>query len=143
MREARSAGTTPHRTAVANPAATANVEHERIDGDRVEARQVSRAERHQQPHAGAREQQADHGSGERDRQALGEHLPHQLRTAGANRRADGELAAARRGADDEQVGDVGARDQQHEGNRAHQRQDRRTHAADEVVEHRHDVEVEA
>ena len=52
------------------------------------------------------------------------------------RRANGELALASGRAHQQQVGDVGAGDQQHEAHRAHHHQQRRTHIADNGVAQR-------
>jgi hypothetical protein len=53
-------------------------------------------------------------------EALRQQLPDQLCARGADRCAHRELAAPGAGARQEQAGDVGARDQQHEANRAKQ-----------------------
>ena len=51
------------------------------------------------------------------------------------------LVRSRRRADEQQVGDVGARDQQHEPDRAHQHQQRRPGAADRPLADRHQPEA--
>jgi hypothetical protein len=48
-----------------------------------------------------------------EQQALGDELPHQAPTRSANRQANGDLALAGRGARQQQVGQVHARDRQH------------------------------
>ena len=58
-----------------------------------------------------------------EQQALDQQLPHDAPARGAHRVAHRDLARPRRRARQQQVGDVGARDQQHEADRAHQRQE--------------------
>ena len=60
----------------------------------------------------------------RQHEALGQELPGQARLAGADRRADRDLALARLGPGQQQVGDVGARHQQQERDRAEDEQER-------------------
>jgi hypothetical protein len=117
-------------------------EHHGIHRDRVEARQILRSEHQQHLDPRACEEQAERRPARRDHQALRQHLAHELRAAGADRRADRQLAAPSRRAHDQQVRDVGARDQQHERHGAHQRHDRRPHVADQIVEHRNHVKVQ-
>ena len=65
----------------------------------------------------------DHGqrTGEqRDQKRLGHLQPDQLRARGADRAAHGQLSAAPFGAHQKQIGDVGARDEQHYRYRAQQ-----------------------
>ena len=56
--------------------------------------------------------------------------------AGAERRAHGQLARPSRGAGQDQVGDIGAGDQQDERDRTHHDEERRAHPTDEVVAQR-------
>ena len=67
---------------------------------------------------------AEHAAGPRHQQALGEQLPNQASATGAERQAQRELAPPRHRARQQQHGDVGARDQQHEADHAHQQQQR-------------------
>ncbi len=76
-------------------------------------------------------------------QALGEHLPHETRTAAAERGANRQLALARRRTHEQQVRHVRARDQQHERHGTHEREDRRSYVGDEIRVHRLDAEVHA
>jgi len=55
----------------------------------------------------------------REHHALGEQLTHQPGAAAADRQAHADLAAARRGARQQQIRDVGARDHEHEGDDRH------------------------
>ena len=57
---------------------------------------------------------------EREQQALGQQLAHQPAARGAERQAHRDLALADRGARQQQVRDVGARDQQHQPDDAQQ-----------------------
>ena len=59
-------------------------------------------------------------AGERDDETLDQQLLDDAPPAGAEREADGDLALTRRGARDQQVGDVGAGDQQHAADHRHQ-----------------------
>ena len=63
--------------------------------------------------------------------------------AGAERAADRDLALARRAAREQQVGDVGARDQQHEADRAGQHEQRRPQIAGQLAVHRHEQRAPA
>ena len=68
--------------------------------------------------AGGAERRADDAAGSRQDGALGEDLAHQLPAAGAEREPRRQLAAARRPAGEQEVRDVGAHDQEHDGRRA-------------------------
>ena len=65
--------------------------------------------------------------------AFGEQLAHEVAAAGAQRGADGHLAAARGGARDQQAGHIGAGDQHDEAHRHHQHQQGRAYAAHHAV----------
>ena len=56
----------------------------------------------------------------REHEALDEQLPHQPAARRAERQPDGDLLLPHEAAGDEQVGDVGAGDQQHQADHAHQ-----------------------
>ena len=97
-----------------------------------EQRQRHRAEDHGEP-AGQ----------QRDQERLGHLQPHELRARRADRAAHRQTAAASFGAHQEQVGDVGARDEQHDRHRAEQHPERCAgRRTDQAVEHRlHDRAV--
>ena len=59
-----------------------------------------------------RQGQARQSTRHRERHTLGEQLPRQACLAGSERGADGELGRSCHGADDEEIGDVGAADEQ-------------------------------
>ena len=73
--------------------------------------EIARPEGDQEPGRPAEERQDD---------ALGHQLAHQAQPAGPHRQADGNLLAPRRGACQEEVGDVGAGDQQDQTDDGHQ-----------------------
>ncbi len=108
-------------------------EHGRVDVDGLQSRQARRADLHEGVDAPDRDQQAERAAGRREQHALGQELPHQARAAGAQRAANGNLPLPDRRAREQQVRDVGAGDQQHEADRGEQRQQRRTHVADQIV----------
>ena len=74
---------------------------------------------HQQLAAPLREQQSARGADAGEQQALGEQLPGNPESRGADRQPDAQLVPARRRARQQQVGDVGAGDQQDEDDDAH------------------------
>ena len=77
--------------------------------------------------------------GEHD--AFGDELANDAPAVAADGGPHGELAFTRGRADQQQVRDVRARDQQHEHHRAHQRDQLRPHVGDEIVVHRLDPQV--
>ena len=80
------------------------------------------------------QQRTEGAAGERDDQALDEQLPDDGAAGGAHRGPHGQLALARAAARQQQVGDVGAGDEQQEPHRAQQQpQPLLGRVADEVV----------
>ncbi len=75
------------------------------------------------------ERQAEHTADDGKQHALDQQLPHDPPAVGAERDAHGNLARPVRRAREQQVGDVGARDEQHEADGAHQRQEYRADRA--------------
>jgi hypothetical protein len=71
-----------------------------------------------------RHQQAEQTAGQRDDQALGQKLPHERPPSGSQSQPDGHFTAARGGARQQQVGHIGAGDQQHQSHQGHQRNQR-------------------
>ena len=65
------------------------------------------------------DQQSDAGSCQRKQRALSEQLAKDSSAASAERGANGHLFVARRGLREQQVGEIGARDQQYEADCAH------------------------
>ena len=85
------------------------------------------------------DEQAERAADSREHEALGEHLANQLQASGAERRAHGNLAAPAREPRQDQVGDVGADDQQQEADRGRNQQQRRPHGGDELFLRRDDA----
>ena len=77
-------------------------------------------EREQAFHHRDGERESGHAAGSREQQALGEQLPEHAPAARADGEADGDLLLPRRGARRQQAGEVGAGDQQHQSDHAHQ-----------------------
>ena len=85
-----------------------------------------------------RQQQAARAAEDGDDQVLGEQLPHQAEPRGAERAPDRELTLTCLGARQEQVGDVDARNEEHEPDRRAERHQRRLHVArDDLAERPH------
>ncbi len=112
-----------------------------IDGDGIDARQVRRSHGDELRNADARQQHAERNSACGDHRAFGQHLAHQPPAARAKSRADGKLALLERRADQQQVGDVDAGDQQQKRGRAHQRQNRGPRLGDDALLHRLQTDV--
>ena len=98
-----------------------------------------------------RQDQLQRGDGEADaggaaeqaeQQALDQHLAGQAAAAGADGGADGELLGAALGPDEQEVGDVGAGDEQDDPDRRHHHPQALADVADEIVEQRADVRPE-
>ncbi len=109
---------------------------ERIDRDLGRARQARRVDADERLHAGACEHEAEQAADDREQDALGHELAQEPATAGAERGPDRELAMPVLGAGEEQVGQVGAGDQQDEADRRLQNPDRAARAADDLLLHR-------
>ena len=80
------------------------------------------------------EQHTERAAGEREQDALGQELTQQPAAAGANRHPDGHLARPRGAARQLQVGDVGARDEEQERDRAEEQPQAGPHLS---ARHRH------
>ena len=80
--------------------------------------------------SGPREAEADDGAGGGQQDALGEELADQAPASRAHGGAHADLALAGGGAGEQQVGDVDARDQEHEAHGGGEGQHRRANAAD-------------
>ena len=118
-------GHRPNSAAVKTQA-PANASHTRVQLDR-EVERLERLERRDEAHRHRRrpagEQQRQHSGDRGKRQAFGRGLPDQAPPAGADGQADEELAAARFRAREHQVGEVGARHDEHQrGNDGEERQ---------------------
>ena len=107
-----------------------------VDANPIEARNGVRRELQQDRQGHRREQHAEHRADRRERQRFREQLPHQPGAAAAERHAHRDLPLARLGANQAEVGDVAARDEQDHADRAEQDPQRLAHAADQVLLHR-------
>ncbi len=142
-REARSAGTSPNTIADTSAAPAANVittgsiptcrRRGRFSGPSASN---SRMPTHAEPDAGD-------GAGPASTTLSASSWRTSRARRAAERRPHRQLALARGGADEQQVRDVGARDEQHERHRPHERQDRGPDVGDEILVHRLDAEVHA
>ena len=102
----------------------------RVDGDLVQARQLPRAEAHQQAHARLRQRQRQQTARDPEHEALEEDGCGQPSPAFAEGGPNGHLPVPRLGSHEEQVGDVGAGNQQQEAHGAQQDPQRRLDVAD-------------
>ena len=101
--------------------ASANSEHRHAQRDLGFRRQrVRRHQRDDGVEEPRRQERTESAAGERDDQALDQQLPDDGAAGGAHRGPHGQLALARAAARQQQVGDVGAGDQQQEPHRAQQ-----------------------
>ncbi len=104
------------------------VEPDPLDHDR---RDVVGDRGDQQPHPPERQTDAQGAAGQTQDHALGEQLAEHPAASSAQRGPHRHLATPALGPGEEQAGHVGAGDEQHEADRAHQDEDRRTDVTDE------------
>ena len=125
-RLARRAGTSPKPTPVSTESAEGEEAHPPVGRGRQRPGRVLEGQRADErlPHP-VGELQADEPAGERQHQALHEVQAHQAQAARAEGQPHRDLLLARRGARQEQARHVGARDQEHEADHAHQHDERR------------------
>ena len=107
-------------------------EHRAIDRDAADSGNAARAQRLDRTDRQVRQQEPEAAAGQGEDDAFGEHLEDEAPAAGAERGADGDFLAAHRRAHQQQVGDVGARDQDDDGDGREQRQQRRPDARDDA-----------
>ena len=100
-------------------------------------------ERHERAHAGQAEEEPADRAQAREHEALGQHLADEPALPRAERGADRQLAIAAGGAHQQQVGDVRARDEQHQQDEDLEEVERRPEIADELIADRHGVAAEA
>ena len=116
-------------------------QHARIDADRVEAGgghgaggdDGSYAPRGEEGAGGAARRGEDH--------RLGEHLAYEPGRARPERRAHGDFATASRRAREREVRHVGARDEQHEGDGAHEHEEGQAERSGHLLVQRHQHEA--
>ena len=131
-RDACRPGTSPTSAALASVTATVNHTRAPVQRHRGIRRQLRAEERLQRRERADRERHAEDPGDEGKDQALGEELPDDAGAAGAERLPDRDLLLARGQPSEKQRRHVGARDEQHEGDRAEQRVERRLEAGDQA-----------
>ena len=94
------------------------------------------------PMPARREHEADHAAGERQQHALGQQRARDAATTRAQRRAHRELLLASLGADEKQVRDVPARDEQHDAHRGQENPEDAPDVADHVLGQRAHVRLQ-
>ena len=140
-----SAGIRPKISPVASETADGEGDDHPVETDDravlADARQAGGVDRQQRADAGPSDEQPEHSAGERQHDALGQELADDAPARAADGGADRDLAAASGRADEQQVRDVCARDQQHEADRATVDQQRLPRlVADDDVADRADAE---
>ncbi len=108
-------------------------EHRGIDGNLLQPRQISRGKGEQNLDSDACQPPTEHAACSAQSQALHEQLPRDSVGSGAERGAHRELLSPCVGPYEHEVRDVGARDEQHGADRAHEHPQRARDAADQVV----------
>src|SRR3954447_6282811 len=93
-------------------------ENEIIDADRVELWNASRKKSDERAHAKIGKGNTDEAAKQAEHRGLAEKLTNDARAAGSQSGAYGDFAGARSGAGEQQIGDVGAGNQEHEADRA-------------------------
>ena len=104
-----------------------------VEPDLVDARQIGRRKPQDGSNARVGGQHTGRSGQRREGTRLHEELPHQIAAAGPDGRPHNDLAAARLGPCEKQPGDVHARDEQHESDRAEQDVERRLDVAGDVI----------
>ena len=118
----------PNRMAVASESSAVNPADAEIGRSGEGARQLlARHHADQQLAQPDRQHQARAAAHERQHQALGQHLAHQPSASRAKRQSNRDLLLPARRARQQQVGDVCARDEEHQAHHRHQHVERRRH----------------
>ena len=118
-------------------------ENRPVESDVLGARQIRRQQRRERGDRPARGADSDEAAGGQHRHDFGDRLPDQASAAGAERRADRELALAGERARDEQIGEIRAADQQHDADRGEQDVQRRANGRHEVLKRWNDRSAES
>src|SRR4029078_11736665 len=92
-----------------------------------------RRDAHQQVDSKLRESEAEQCAAGSQHETFGEHLTDESAATAAKRGSYGELALTRRRTNEQQIGNVGAGDQQDERDGAHERENRRADIAAHVL----------
>ena len=90
---------------------------------------------------GPRQHHAEHGAGAAEHQALGEQRAPERAGAGAERRTHGQLAFAAHRARQDQIGDVRARNHEHDGRRGQQHEQNRPRGRGDLIAERRDAQL--
>ncbi len=117
-------GRQPEQQADQERADHADHQHHHVDADLRLARRALRQECHRQVDAPDRERQAQPGADEAQHRRLGQELADDAEAVGADGGADRDLPDPRLGAGQQQAGDVRRRDEQEEGDRALEQEQR-------------------
>ena len=110
-------------------------QHRGVDASLVQPRHrdARRDERDQRRHAPVRDRQAGRGGDQREQQVLGDQLREQAQSSRAKRDPQRHLVAPVHAANEQQVRDVGARDQQQHAHRPEQQLERPPRVADQRI----------
>ena len=101
-----------------------------IDPNFRGARQLRRQDAKRDARGPSREEQAQRAASDRQQNAFGEQLANQAAAAGAQGGANRKFSRASRGARQQEIRDIDARDQQHESDRAEQQHQERLHVSE-------------
>ncbi len=112
-----------------------------VDRDRCRLGEAQRKNPDEQVEAPRRERHSQQSSRAREQDALGQQLTEDASAGGAEGDAQGDLAAPRERAGEQQVGDVGAGDQENERHRSEQGQQRRPGRVRQLPVERQQVHV--
>ena len=107
-----------------------------VECDPGQPRNAGRRHGDHQVHRPGRQREAGGGRKQRQQQALGHELPAQAPDPGAERLPHGNLAHPRRRPHQDEIGHVGARDQQHESHGDRQDRERCAHGTEHHVRER-------
>ena len=108
-------------------------EHADVDARLGDARHVGSRDPGQQARGPHREDEAGHAARPGERETLDEQLPRDPHAIGAQRETQRQLPPSRDGADQHQVADVRAADEQHHHHRHGQREERLPDVADDLL----------
>ena len=114
-----------------------------VDADGGGARKIERQEREDGARAPGGDEEPEPAAEEREEKALGEELPEEPLAPGAEGDADRELAGPAARAREEEVGHVGAGDEEDERDRAEEDEEERPHVSDHRVGERHQARAGA
>ncbi len=138
-----SAGQIPKSRPVASDKTKREAEHAPVDAGVNGGRHAGRDQLQQRDDQRARGQEAERAAGERQHDAFGQKLPEEPAATGAEGHPHRELARARRGADEQQIRDVRARDEQHRADRTDEHDERRPDGPRQILLQRHDARAPA